>query len=173
VLRSLKVEYWDVYDKNGKWRRKAIRRGTRLRRGEYHIISEGWILRDDGYFIIQRRALNKKSFAGMWYCSAGGSVISGETAKEGMVREFKEELGVNILESELRLKRIITEKNTIFHIFLVRKNISLEDITLQEEEVMDVDLATSDEIMDMIKKGTFIGLDYYDKFFKSVLNNRL
>lgn len=162
------MEYWDVYDKKGKWKRRAIRKGERLKNNEYHIIVEGWILREDGNFIIQRRALNKKSFAGMWYCSAGGSVISRETPKEGMVREFKEELGIEISEDELKLKRIITEKNTIFYIFLVRKNISLDEITLQEEEVMDVDLADPSKIRKMIEDKTFIGLDYYEKFFKGI-----
>ena len=162
------MEYWDVYDKKGKGKRRAIRKGERLKNNEYHIIVEGWILREDGNFIIQRRALNKKSFAGMWYCSAGGSVISRETPKEGMVREFKEELGIEISEDELKLKRIITEKNTIFYIFLVRKNISLDEITLQEEEVMDVDLADPSKIRKMIEDKTFIGLDYYEKFFKGI-----
>ena len=162
------MEYWDVYDKKGKWKRRAIRKGERLKNDEYHIIVEGWILRDDGNFIIQRRALDKKSFAGMWYCSAGGSVISRETPKEGMVREFKEELGVDISEEELHLKRIITEKNTIFYIFLVRKNISLDEIKLQEEEVMDVDLADPNKIRKMVEDKTFIGLEYYEKFFKGI-----
>ena len=162
------MEYWDVYDKKGKWKRRAIRKGESLKNDEYHIIVEGWILRDDGNFIIQRRALDKKSFAGMWYCSAGGSVISRETPKEGMVREFKEELGVDISEEELHLKRIITEKNTIFYIFLVRKNISLDEIKLQEEEVMDVDLADPNKIRKMVEDKTFIGLDYYEKFFKGI-----
>ena len=162
------MEYWDVYDKKGKWKRRVIRKGERLKNDEYHIIVEGWILRDDGNFIIQRRALDKKSFAGMWYCSAGGSVISRETPKEGMVREFKEELGIDISEEELHLKRIITEKNTIFYIFLVRKNISLDEIKLQEEEVMDVDLADPNKIRKMVEDKTFIGLDYYEKFFKGI-----
>lgn len=162
------MEYWDVYDKKGKWKRRVIRKGERLKNDEYHIIVEGWILRDDGNFIIQRRALDKKSFAGMWYCSAGGSVISRETPKEGMVREFKEELGIDISEEELHLKRIITEKNTIFYIFLVRKNISLGEIKLQEEEVMDVDLADPNKIRKMVEDKTFIGLDYYEKFFKGI-----
>lgn len=162
------MEYWDVYDKKGKWKKRAIRKGERLKNDEYHIIVEGWILRDDGNFIIQRRALDKKSFAGMWYCSAGGSVISGETPKEGMVREFREELGIDISEEELHLKRIITEKNTIFYIFLVRKNISLDEIKLQEEEVMDVDLADPNKIRKMVEDKTFIGLDYYEKFFKGI-----
>ena len=162
------MEYWDVYNKNGKWKRRVIRKGERLKSSDYHLIVEGWILRDDGQFIIQRRALEKKSFAGMWYCSAGGSVISRETPKEGMVREFKEELGVDIREEELKLKRIITEKNTIFYIFLVRKNISLDEIVMQEEEVMDVDLASVEKIQKMINDKTFIGLDYYEKFFRSI-----
>ncbi|MDU3009440.1 MAG: NUDIX domain-containing protein [Peptoniphilus harei] len=162
------MEYWDVYDKKGKWKRRVIKKGERLKNDEYHIIVEGWILRDDGNFIIQRRALDKKSFAGMWYCSAGGSVISRETPKEGMVREFKEELGIDISEDELSLKRIITERNTIFYIYLVRKNISLDEITLQEEEVMDVDLADPSKIKKMVEDKTFIGLDYYEKFFKGI-----
>lgn len=162
------MEYWDVYDKKGKWKRRVIKKGERLKNDEYHIIVEGWILRDDGNFIIQRRALDKKSFAGMWYCSAGGSVISRETPKEGMVREFKEELGIDISEDELSLKRIITERNTIFYIYLVRKNISLDEITLQEEEVMDVDLANPSKIKKMVEDKTFIGLDYYEKFFKGI-----
>ena len=162
------MEYWDVYDKKGKWKRRVIKKGERLKNNEYHIIAEGWILRDDGNFIIQRRALDKKSFSGMWYCSAGGSVISRETPKEGMVREFKEELGIDISEDELSLKRIITERNTIFYIYLVRKNISLDEITLQEEEVMDVDLADPSKIKKMVEDKTFIGLDYYEKFFKGL-----
>lgn len=162
------MEYWDVYDKKGKWKRRVIKKGERLKNNEYHIIAEGWILRDDGNFIIQRRALDKKSFSGMWYCSAGGSVISRETPKEGMVREFKEELGIDISEDELSLKRIITERNTIFYIYLVRKNISLDEITLQEEEVMDVDLADPNKIKKMVEDKTFIGLDYYEKFFKGI-----
>ena len=162
------MEYWDVYDKKGKWKRRVIKKGERLKNNEYHIIAEGWILRDDGNFIIQRRALDKKSFSGMWYCSAGGSVISRETPKEGMVREFKEELGIDIREDELSLKRIITERNTIFYIYLVRKNMSLDEITLQEEEVMDVDLADPSKIKKMVEDKTFIGLDYYEKFFKGI-----
>ena len=162
------MEYWDVYDKKGKWKRRVIKKGERLKNNEYHIIAEGWILRDDGNFIIQRRALDKKSFSGMWYCSAGGSVISRETPKECMVREFKEELGIDISEDELSLKRIITERNTIFYIYLVRKNISLDEITLQEEEVMDVDLADPNKIKKMVEDKTFIGLDYYEKFFKGL-----
>lgn len=166
------MEYWDLYNRKGKFKNRVIRRGVPFRKSDYHMISEGWILRDDEKFIIQRRALNKSSFAGMWYCSAGGSVIAGEDPKDAMQREFCEELSLKIPIEEIRLKRIITENNAIFNIYLVRKNIELEDIVLQEEEVCDVKLATCEEIFEMIDEGIFIALDYYNDFFEKTLGRK-
>lgn len=166
------MEYWDIYNKKGKLKNRVIKRGVPFRKDDYHMISEGWILRDDNKFIIQRRALNKSTFAGMWYCSAGGSVIAGEEPKEGMQREFCEELSLKIPIKEIKLKRIITEKNAIFNIFLVRKNIELEDIVIQKEEVCDVKLATVDEIFKMIDEGVFISLEYYKDFFEKTLGQK-
>ena len=39
---------------------------------------------------------------------------------------------------------------------------------MQEEEVMDVNLASVEKIQKMINDKTFIGLDYYEKFFRSI-----
>ena len=167
------MEYWDLYNKKGKLRHKVIKKGMPIDKGLYHLICEGWIYRSDGKFIIQRRSLEKSTFPGMWYCSAGGSVISGETSKEGMKREFFEELGIEIPINEIRLKRIITVRNSIFHIFLVKKDINLDELVLQKEEVMDVDLATDDEIFQMIDEKIFISLNYYKDFFDKIKNSRL
>ena len=39
---------------------------------------------------------------------------------------------------------------------------------MQEEEVMDVALADPEKIKKMVEDKTFIGLDYYEKFFESI-----
>lgn len=31
-MRSFVVEYWDVYNKKGKWKRRVIRKGERLKK---------------------------------------------------------------------------------------------------------------------------------------------
>ncbi|WP_308533719.1 NUDIX domain-containing protein [uncultured Peptoniphilus sp.] len=162
------MEYWDLYNKNGKFKHRVIKRGMEIKNGQYHLVSEGWILRSDNKFIIQRRSLNKSTFPGMWYCSAGGSVISGENSKEGMKREFFEELGLDLALDEIKLKRIIYGRNSIFHIFLVKKDFALDEITMQKEEVMDVRLASAEEILQMVDRGIFIGLNYYRDFFKKI-----
>lgn len=165
------VEYWDLYDKKGKYKRRVIRKGMSLGKNDYHLITEAWILRSDGRFVIQRRALNKHSFPGMWYCSAGGSVLAKETPKEGIIREIREELGVNVVEEELSLRFIITESNAIFYVFLVKKDVELEEVTLQQSEVMDVKLASIPMIRRMIVQGEFIPLEYYERFFRNVEKN--
>lgn len=50
----------------------------------------------------------------------------------------------------------------------MRKNVSLDEIVMQEEEVMDVDIASVEKIQQMIEDKTFIGLDYYEKFFRGI-----
>ncbi len=166
------AEYWDIYDKKGKKKNRVIKRGQPLKQGEYHIIVEGWIRVGEDSYIIQKRAETKSSFAGMWYCSAGGSVLSGEDPKDGMIRETYEELGLDISTSSVKLKRIITEKNVFFYIYLIDGDFKLEDIVLQKEEVADAKIATVPEILKMVKKGDFIDLEYYESFFKSVSKTR-
>lgn len=165
------MEYWDIYDRKGKKQIKVKKKGQRLDAHEYHLVVEGWIQVGDREFLIQRRSLEKKMFPGMWYCSVAGSVIAGETALEGLLRETREELGIELREENIRLRRIITDENTIFYIYHIVQEVKLQEITMQEEEVMDVAVATVPEIYSMIREGRFIGLDYYDSFFREFLED--
>lgn len=173
VIMLLKVvvfmaEFWDIYNKQGKKKNKVIRKGQPLLNGEYHLIVEGWIRCGEDTFLIQKRSANKKLFPNMWYCSLGGSVQAGEDAKQGLIREAKEELGIDISNDLIKLKRIITENYCIFYIYLIERDIDLKEIVLQKEEVADVKIATKSEICDLIKNNEMIYLDYYQKFFENI-----
>ncbi|WP_455256679.1 NUDIX hydrolase [Peptoniphilus asaccharolyticus] len=161
------AEFWDVYSKSGEKKNRVIKRGDKMNKGEYHLVSEGWIRVDKDHYLIQRRSKNKKLFANKWYCSVGGSVLAGEEPKEGLIREAGEEIGIDISKSKIRLKRIIVENFGIFYIYLIDKKLKLEDLVLQKEEVSEVRIVTLDEIFELIEKREMIKLDYYDKFFSS------
>lgn len=78
-------ELWDIYDENkNKTGKTAIRDVTILQKGEYHIVVTGIILNSKNEILISKRAMNKK-FGGMWECN-GGSILAGETSKEGIKR---------------------------------------------------------------------------------------
>ncbi|EGY79809.1 NUDIX hydrolase [Peptoniphilus indolicus] len=162
------AEFWDVYSKSGKRKNRVIKRGDKMLNGEYHLVSEGWIRVDEDHYLIQKRSKNKKLFGDMWYCSVGGSVLAGEEPKEGLIREAREEIGIDISDARIRLKRIIVESFGIFYIYLIDKKIKLEDLVLQEDEVSEVKIVTLEEIFELIENGDMIKLDYYEKFFDSV-----
>ena len=147
-------ELWDIYDENkNKTGRTAIRDVTILQKGEYHIVVTGIILNSKNEILISKRATNKK-FGGMWECN-GGSILAGETSKEGILRELKEELGVNITEDECKLVKSYLKNRLgmIWDIYFLSKDVELEDVTLQKEEVSRVKLVNTDEFRDMLKEG--------------------
>lgn len=164
------AEYWDIYNIKGKKKNKIIRKGDFLRKGDYHLVVEGWIRNSQGSFLLQKRSKNKKLFPNKWYCSLGGSVQARENPKEGLIREAKEELGIDISNNKIRLKRIIVDKFIIFYIYLIDREFKIENLDIQEEEVDDVKIANLEEIEKMIDDGEMISLEYYHKFFKSVEN---
>ncbi|MGO1581421.1 MAG: NUDIX hydrolase [Peptoniphilaceae bacterium] len=162
------AEYWDIYNVKGKKKNKIVRKGDFLKKGDYHLVVEGWIRNSQGYFLIQKRSGNKKLFPNKWYCSLGGSVQARENPKEGLIREAKEELGIDISNNKIRLKRIIVDKFIIFYIYLIDRNFKIENLDIQEEEVADAKIANLEEIERMIDEDEMISLDYYHKFFKSI-----
>ena len=82
---------------------------------------------------------------------------SGESAINGMVRELKEELGLQVNSKDLRI--ILTgrddEARFIYDIYYINKDILLSDIELQKEEVEFVEWDSIYDIEDLIKKDLF------------------
>lgn len=66
----------------------------------------------------------------------GGSIEEGETPIQGLIREIREELNLDIQESDVQYIgqtwRIEEDVKKIFNIFLYRKNINDRDIELNE-----------------------------------------
>lgn len=79
------------------------------KRGECHrdktLIHRGVnlvVYNDRGEMLLQQRSLTKDSDPGLWANAVGGHVAKGESYKEAMVREAKEELGIDIKPTVLK-----------------------------------------------------------------------
>lgn len=161
------TELWDLFTRNNKWTGEVHRRGDPIPRHRYHRVVEAWVRTPDGRYLIQQRAAHKKNYPNYWTCSAIGSVIKGERPKEGMIREFKEEIGLDVQWDELKLDQIITSFPTHYYVYKVEKDVKLEDLVLDPEEVQDVDLVTYRELKRMIRRGQVTRLKYYQDFFNN------
>lgn len=150
------MEYWNLYDYEGNKKKKLAIRGTKLNDDDFHLVVNVWIMNDKNEFLITQRSLNK-SHPLMWECT-GGSALIGETSKEAAIRETKEELGIDVSESEAtligRTRRYYKNCPDILDVWLFKTNVSLNDITIQEE-VNDVMWASSKEIKQLFLEGKF------------------
>ena len=104
--------------------------------------------------LIQKRSEKK----GGKYGITSGHTLIGEDAKKGAIREVKEELGLDINEKELQLIYQEEQKSIIYNLYFITKEIKLESLSLQKEEVENVYWCTIEEIKNLIRKNEF-----YDK----------
>lgn len=154
------MEYWDIYDKNGNFTGRKKGKYEKWEKDEYHLATEGWIINSKKQILIQQRSDKCQLLPGMWALTTG-RVISGETTKQGCVREFKEELGLKVDEKELKLVKSLMKNRLgmIWDIYFIRKNINIENLVLQEEEVAKVKLVTTSEFRQMLKEGIMCSYD--------------
>lgn len=110
----------------------------------------------DDKMLIQQRQSTKAGWPSMWDVSSGGATASGESSREAVVRETREELGI-VLASEQFVKIFsIYHDNHIHDIFTVKVESEDWDFNVPNDEVMNVKWASEQEILDMIDAGTFI-----------------
>ena len=152
------MELWDVYDKFRRPKGVTIMRGSdrKLTEGEYHLTAHVCVFTTDGRMIVQRRAMFKALWGGLWDISASGSVLAGETASEGAERELFEELGIRAPLSSEQPRATFYHNDCISDYFIVTTDKSAGELIYQKSEVMGVDAKTREEILAMIDDGSFI-----------------
>lgn len=151
------MEYWNLYNYDGKKQQKIAIRGSKLNNNDFHLVINAWIINDRGEFLITQRSADK-SHPLMWECT-GGSALINESSLDAAVREVKEELGINVdKESSIfigRTRRYYENCPDILDVWLFKSNVSIDEITIQEEEVNDVMWASREKLLELFNSGKF------------------
>ncbi len=128
---------------------KTVEKGQKIPNNTYIMMVVIFIQNDNNEFLIQKRSTDK---GGKW-ATTGGHPKSGETSLQGVITEVKEELGIEI-NNPILFKQA-NGKDTICDLYYIKKNINIEDITLQREEVDNVKWASINEINDLMNNNEF------------------
>ena len=162
-------EIWDIYDRNKNKTGRFHKRGLALNKDDYHIIIHAWVVNSNDEVIITKRHESKRICPNMWECTEG-SILAGESSVEGAVRELEEEIGLSFKKEEavFLTSFVLEESNTIVDSFMFRRDVKIEDLVLQENEVSDVLIVNREKYLEMCKKGDIISsiryfYDIYDK----------
>ena len=161
-------ELLDVYDGDGINTHKFKVRGQKLNRDEFFLVVEIWLVDDDGKILVQKRSISKASYPSMW-AATGGAVRHNETSREGIIRETKEELGIDLKKVNYigRIKRL----DIFVDVYYSNVN-GFDDSSFEANEEVDaVKWMTLEEINELINHGEFvkssiITLNFFQNYLK-------
>lgn len=129
------MEIWDLYDKNRRKLNRTHCRDENLPVGEYHVVVEIWTINHNQEILLTLRHPSKKEYPNFWE-NTGGSILAGESSRQGAIRELKEETGIEAEETELIFLGSHKNKNEFFDIYMIKKDVDIADLTMQEGETV-------------------------------------
>ena len=151
------MEFWDIYDKDKKPTGRTMKRNDWcLKDGEYHLTVLGVVARPDGTFLITKRVMTKAWAPGWWEVS-GGAAQAGEESYEAVLREVKEETGLDARGEG---------DNYFVDVYRFVMDIDEKNLHLQTEETDGYMFATVDEIKAFAAEGKFLHYDSIKKAFE-------
>ena len=157
------MEKRDLYDENKILTGETIYKGQEVPKGRYYITVVVFIQNDKNEFLIQKRVAKKD---GKW-ATTGGHPVSGETSKQGIITEIKEELGINVIEDNIILFKTLKTEDDFVDIYYLKENINIDKVKIQEDELEDVKWACKEEIEKLIENGQFS--ESHTEFFRDCL----
>ena len=150
------MELIDLYDNDGNKTDKTYMRGDKSRKfnkNEHIPIVMIFIENSKGEFLIQKTSESKGSV----YSSTGGHVDSGENIDDALVREVKEELGLDVNINEVKYLGHVITGAPIRFLYYLKKDINTNDLRIDKEEVEKVRYMSENEINNLIEEKLFLG----------------
>ncbi len=165
------MERWDIYDKNKQRTGRTMERNNWiLKDDEYHLTVLGVVCRNDGKFLITKRAEDKAWAPGCWEVS-GGAAMAGEDSIDAVRREVWEETGLDVTKGKEEYLFTYHRENPgegdnyFVDVYRFTLEFSEEDVHNQERETTGFMLATKQQIEEFAKEGIFLHYDSIKKAF--------
>ncbi len=177
-IEMVDEEMWDAYDAQENKLGYEVRRSMAksLPDGVYHVVVMVYTITKSGKVLTTQRARNK-TYPLKWEVT-GGSIIAGESSREGASRELYEETGISRKPDELISLYEYTDhnKHCIYHGYLNLCD-KEEHITLQPGETMDYKYIPYDEFFEFVMSDRFIPSEqkrfmrHKEQIKSSIINN--
>lgn len=167
------MEQINLYDKNGNPTDVVIDRKDKsypLTENEFIPTSIIYIENSNHDFLMQQTSLSK----GGKYSSTGGHVDCGETPLLAVIRETKEEIGVDVTEEELKYLGFIIDGKVLRFIYYVMKDVDINALEVQKEEVSEALYMNVDKIKEQYSKNQMLESHYkvFEKVLEYLENNK-
>ena len=154
------MERIDLYNEERIPTGKTVKRSEHRPNGagdDLRLVVHVCIFNAAGEMLLQRRSVKKDAFPGFWDVSAAGGVAAGETGRQGAEREVREELGYQLDLTGVRPSVTVNYDGGFDDFYLVvRDDVNVSQLQLQEEEVAAARWASQEEVRAMLERGEFV-----------------
>ena len=142
-------ELIDILTPEGKSTGKTALKSEAHKNGWFHATAHIWFFTSNKKILLQKRALTKKVFPGIWDISVAGHIGAGEEVLEGAKREVFEEIGLILEDKDFikigtRIHQVNHENgiqdNEHHHVFIAELKTPMSKLTMQPEEVAGLEL---------------------------------
>ncbi|MDD2647077.1 MAG: NUDIX domain-containing protein [Patescibacteria group bacterium] len=179
-----KKEILNIVDENdniiGQEQRERVHKSGLLHR-EIHV----WVYNDKGEVLLQKRAMDKDTFPGLFDASVGGHVDLNQTYEEAATRELEEEIGVKADIKDLSYLIKMRDKdydqstgmtnNRFWVVYAYKYNENKDNLRLEKGKAISLEFWPINRIMnasaeDREKFIPFLLGDKYSIIFQEIKN---
>lgn len=150
------MELIEIVDEKGNFTGQIIDKEEAHDKNLLHNEVAAFIINDRGQVLLQKRSADKRFNPNKWALCAG-HVDAGESLDVAMLREIKEEIGLDVREQELhhfgeRAFAIRDSDSHVTYFYYVKSNLAAEDFKIQESELSEVKWFDIDDVINMIEQ---------------------
>lgn len=147
------MERRDLYNKYKEKTNETILATEEIPENKYTLVEMVLIQNTERKMLIQKRSEQK----GGEYGLTSGHAKMGEAPLQGIITEIKEELGIEVKPSELRLihSEKSDKKKHFYDLYYLQKDYSIADMKLQKEEVENVMWLSEKDIKKLCSENKF------------------
>lgn len=175
----MKVEIINQYNNIGE-KIGTIDKEIAHKKGLWHKSVHVWILNNKNQILLQYRCADKKLYPNTWDVSFAGHIKAGENSIDALIREGKEELGIDVKieklnyiftnREEIKYKQI--DSKEFVDVFILRQNVELENIVFQSDEVSNAKYVSIDNFLKLAKNNKIMPHEIEYTVLEKVLKNR-
>lgn len=139
----------DLYNNNLELTGKTYFKGDTISEGVYPMVVMIAIQNSNGEFLMQKRV---KSKGGDWGVT-GGHPKHGETPKDGIITEVKEELGIDISKQKIIEFDRGCDGKDCYIMYYTQMDLDINKLDIQLDELSEIKWFSMETLQTMVKNG--------------------